>query len=118
MNKTKKIWSVILLCAEILLAVFVGLLILLGGTLIIEGGDNIDSKAEALGWLMALAAILISVPQLCLFFGALGLTLSIISIKISESGIIKGISIGFVALFSVVLLIGFVVGVCFMVAFI
>ena len=118
MNKNKKVWSVVLLCAEILLAVFLALLIIFGGALMVDGADSVDTKVEALGWLLVLSAILMLLPQLCLFFGALGLALSIANVKISESKAIKGISIGFIVLFSLVLLIGLIIGLCWTIVFI
>ena len=110
MDRTKKIWSIVLLCAEILLAVALVVLVIFADELVLGGMDASETKAEALGVLLAIAALIYILPLVGMFFGSIGFVLSLVNIKIAHSKVIKGISIGFCVLYSLLLLSGAVLG--------
>ena len=118
MDRTKKIWSIVLLCAEILLAVLLVVLVIFADELVLGGMAASETKAEALvGVLLVIAALIYILPLVGMFFGAIGFVLSLVNIKIAQSKVIKGISIGFCVLYSLLLLAGVAFGVYFVIQF-
>lgn len=116
MDRSKKIWSVVLLCALILLTVLIVLLAVGIGELF-GSAETQDSREAAFGWLLVFAAIVYLLPLSLLFFGALGVIISGVNIKIAQSKVIKGISIGFCVLYSLLLLLGVALGVYYWIQF-
>lgn len=110
MEKTKKTWSIVLLCSEILLAVLLVLLVIFADEIVGGGMAASETKAEALGVLLAIAALVYILPFVGMFFGAIGFVVSGVCIAIAQNKIIKGISIGFCALYSLLLLSGAALG--------
>ena len=117
MDRTKKIWSIALLCAEILLAVSLVVLVFFAKEIVFGGMVTSETKAEALGMLLLLAALAYVLPFVAMFFGAVGFVLSLVNIKIAQSKVIKGVSIGFCVLYSLLLLSGVALGVYYWIQF-
>ena len=109
MDRTKKIWSIVLLCALILLTVLLVVFVFFAKELVFEMVD-LKTKAEALGMLFLLLALTYVLPLMAMFFGAIGSILSLVNIKISQSKVIKVISIGFCVLYSLLFLSSAVIG--------
>lgn len=110
MSKAKKIWSVVLLCALILIAVCMVAFVLGIGK--IFDAEPESSIAGAISVLLVVAAFVFALPMLCGSLAAVGIIIAIVNIKISQSRIIKGISIGFAALYGLILVCSFAWGAC------
>ena len=117
MEKTKKTWSIVLLCAEILLAVLLVLLVIFADEIVGGGMAASETKAEALGILLAIAALVYILPFVGMFFGAIGFVISGVCITIADDKIIRGISIGFAVLYLLLLLSGAALGVYYWLQF-
>ena len=102
MDKTKKIWSIILLCLQILL---VACMVLVTWSMLdfFDRGSELDGTA-GIAWLLVVAALVFAIPTVFGFFGSAGLIVSIINIKIAQSKIIKVISICFSVFYGIILL--------------
>ena len=103
MDRTKKIWSIVLLCAEILLAVLI-VVFTVAIAVALGTAKPQESREAALGWILIFAAIVYALPFIVGFWGSIGFVMSAINIKISPSKVIKGFSIGFCVFYSLILL--------------
>ena len=117
MDRTKKIWSIVLLCTEILLAVLLVLLVIFADEIVGGGMAASETKAEALGMLLAIAALVYILPLVGMFFGAVGFVISGVCITIADDKIIRGISIGFAALYFLIMISGAALGVYYWLQF-
>ena len=118
MDRSKKIWSVVLLCALILLTVLIVAVTFFADDFISGTMQSQDTRMGAFVMFLLIAMLLASfLPIVMMFFGTIGVIISGVNIKIAQSKVIKGISIGFCALYSLLLLLGVALGVYYWIQF-
>lgn len=102
MDKTKKIWSIVLLCLQILLVVCMVIFTFCVIGLFDEGEALV--KTSGIGWLLVMAAIIYAIPMVCGFLGSIGFVISLANVKIAQSKAMKIVSICFSIFYGIVLL--------------
>ena len=75
MDRTKKIWSIVLLCAEILLAVLI-VVFTVAIAVALGTAKPQESREAALGWILIFAAIVYALPFIVGFWGSIGFVMS------------------------------------------
>ncbi len=116
MSRTKKIWSVILLCVLVFIAVcMVAFFLGIGEIFDI---DTEQKKAAGIGIILVAFAAMVATPMICGFLASVGFVIAIVNVKISEYKVVKGISIGFAVLYGIILLCAFAMGVYIAIMFV
>ena len=102
MDKRKKIWSIVLLCLQILLVVCMVICTFDVIELFDEGEDLVETSG--IGWLLVMAALALAIPTVYGFLGSIGFVISLANVKIAQSKAMKIVSICFSVLYGLVLL--------------
>ena len=102
MDKRKKIWSIVLLCVQILLVVCMVICTFGVIELFDEGEDLVQTSG--IGWLLVMAALAFVIPIVCGFLGSIGFVISLANVKIAQSKAMKIVSICFSVFYGLVLL--------------